>query len=124
VATLKAGDVVTFTDSRCIKILNDFDLNFGGLKVPTHNYAENYPGVYGLWLKRTADGWSLVFSSQGDLWGTQYDPSYDAQEVPLQHATLSQPEPILNLTFTEEGNGGVFRMAWGTDEWTAKFTTE
>ncbi|MDX1382594.1 MAG: hypothetical protein R3190_03065, partial [Thermoanaerobaculia bacterium] len=71
---LEPGQVVQFLEHAVIKLTTELDLAFGDLSIRTENVAADYPGVYGLWLKRTADGWSLVFNSKADVWGTQYDP--------------------------------------------------
>ena len=118
------GAVFEYPGSRCMKLFTDLDLQFGTTRIAAHNIAPEYPGVYGLWLKKTADGWRLVFNEEGDVWGTMHDPAKDVAEVPLEVARLEEPQRELAVTLAEEGDaGGVLRIAWGDTAWSAKFTT-
>jgi hypothetical protein len=118
------GAVFEYPGSRCMKLFTDVDLQFGATKVAAENIAPDYPGVYGLWLKKSADGWRLVFNQEGDVWGTMHDPAKDVAEVPLEVAKLDAPQEALAVTLAEEGpSGGVLRIAWGDTAWSAKFTT-
>lgn len=121
---LRPGDVVRFLEFAAIKLTTDFDLVFGDLEVDTENVAEDYAGVYSLWLKRTTDGWNLVFNHKPDVWGTQHNPDGDLGEVPL---SLSEaPEPSEQLTARlEEGEGGaMLHLTWGPHHWSTPFRIE
>jgi DUF2911 family protein len=119
------GAVFEYPGSRCMKLFTDLDLQFGATKVAAANVAPDYPGVYGLWLKKTADGWRLVFNEEGDVWGTMHDPAKDVAEVPLEIAKLDAPQEELDVTLAEDGEkGGVLRIAWGDTAWSARFTTQ
>jgi hypothetical protein len=119
------GAVFEYPSSRVMKLFTDLDLAFGETKIATANIAPDYPGVYGLWLKKTAGGgWHLVFNEEGDVWGTMYDPTKDVAEVPLEVAKLETPQEELAVTLSAEGDkAGVLRIAWGDTAWSAKFTT-
>jgi hypothetical protein len=118
------GAVFEYPGSRCMKLFTDLDLQFGATKVAAENVAPDYPGVYGLWLKKTADGWRLVFNEEGDVWGTMHDPAKDVAEIPLEVAKLDAPQQDLDVTLAEDGEkGGILRIAWGDTAWSAKFTT-
>lgn len=118
------GEVFEYPGSRVMKLFTDLDLHFGDTRVATENIAPSYPGVYALWLKRTADGWRLVFNEEGDVWGTMHDPAKDVAEVPLEVATLDAPKEQLEVTLAEEGeSGGILRIAWGDTSWSARFQT-
>ena len=120
---MKAGDVQRFTLSRATKMYTDFDLDFGGSVVKKENYGDDYPGVYSLWLKKTNSGWSLIFNSQPDIWGTSYDSKYDAVEVPLKLGKVdgdSKEDFVMKLKATD--NGADLTMAWGTQQWSTSFT--
>jgi hypothetical protein len=118
IQNLKDGEVVRFTSARVIKMLNEVDLVFGDVTVNANNLAPDYPGVYGLWIRRVGNGWELVFNEQGDVWGTQHDPAKDAHVVPLNHAELAEPAANLSLSIDES----TLRIAWGAHEWTAAFS--
>ena len=118
------GAVFEYPGARVMKLFTDLDLAFGTTTVKTENLAPAYPGVYGLWLKKSGDGWRLVFYEEGDVWGTMHDPKKDVAEVPLEVAKLETPKDQLEVTLAAEGDkAGVIRIAWGDTAWSAKFTT-
>lgn len=118
--SLTAGDVVPFVESFAIKLLTDADLDFGGTVVKAHNVSPDYPGVYSLWLKKVAGGWSLVFNREADVWGTMHDPEADTAEVPLQFATPAEPGEKLVAELSEGDGLAKLRIAWGSYEWTTE----
>ena len=85
------GGVFQYPSSRCMKFFTDLDLAFGETRIAAGNLAPGYPGVYGLWLKKTAGGWRLVFNEEGDVWGTMHDPAKDVAEVPLERLWHAVP---------------------------------
>lgn len=121
ISKLAAGDVLLFTMSNPPKLRIDEDLKFGDLDIKVGNAAENYPGVYSLWLKRAEDGWQLVFNNFPDVWGTQYNPKNDAGAIPLAYERAAEATEKLAIEMTSEGNDGVVKIAWGDHVWTAKF---
>jgi hypothetical protein len=118
---LQAGQVHSYTLSGATKMLTDFDLQFGDTVVKTENIVEGYPGVYSLWLKRTVDGWSLVFNSQPDIWGSLRKPEYDVAEIPLAASKTAKPSEKYVVAIDRTNDGGVLKMAWGEYEWSARF---
>ena len=122
--SVENGQVFTYPGSRCIKLLTDADLRFGDTTVPAHNFGDSYPGAYGLWLKKTADGWHLVFNERPDVWGTMHDPAKDVAEVALEVEELSEIAEELNIEVLEADEGGLLRIAWDTQAWSAHFTTQ
>ena len=119
--SLSAGEVATWNSARAVKLLTHASLAFGGVVVPSGNASPDYPGVYSLWPKRTADGWSLVFNGDADIWGSQRDPAADAVEVPLEHSAADSPAPQLTIEFLEVEPGAVLRIAWGDHQFLAAF---
>lgn len=120
---VKDGQIYTFTLSRATKIYTDFDLSFGDIVVEKENVAENYPGVYSLWLKKVGDGWKLVFNSQSDIWGTRHQAEFDVYEIPLTVSKLegdAQEKFLIKLEGDE--SGGTLRMSWGETQWSAPFS--
>ncbi|MDX1384009.1 MAG: DUF2911 domain-containing protein, partial [Thermoanaerobaculia bacterium] len=109
---------------RTMKLLTDADLVFGDTRVKAFNLAPNYPGCYGVWMKRVEDGWHLVFNTQADNWGTQYEPETDAAEVPLQVAELETPVERLQVELTGADGSGKIRILWGNTAWSAAFRAE
>ncbi len=137
---LEAGEVSAWQSAKAIKLMAHVSLSFGDVAVPYGNHSPNYPGVYSLWPKRTADGWSLIFNSEGDIWGTQRDPAADAAEVPLEHSRADEPTEKLTVEFLDVEPGAkalpkeaagekalpkeaagakVLRIAWGDHQFLA-----
>ena len=119
--SLTAGDVAAWNSGRAVKLLTHVSLSFDGIVVPYGNASPDYPGVYSLWPKRTADGWSLVFNGEADIWGSQRNPAADAVEVPLEHSSTDEPAEKLTIEFLEVEPGAVLRIAWGDHQFLAAF---
>ena len=132
------GEVVVLTTCAAPKFRTDFHLLFGETRIERDNVAENYPGVYSLWLKKTTEGWNLVFNWKADVWGTMHDPEADVAEIPLDYtfeeseakaiATLLLAEekpkdaPRFKAQLTEENGEVLFTMEWGPHHWSTRFT--
>ncbi len=119
--SLTAGEVAAWNSGRAIKLLTHASLSFDGIIVPYGNASPDYPGVYSLWPRRTADGWSLVFNGEADIWGSQRKPAADAVEVPLEHSSADEPAGKLTIEFLEVEPGAVLRIAWGDHQFLAAF---
>lgn len=119
--TLGAGQVVRFVDHYAIKLTTEVPLRFGSLEVPTENVAANYAGVYSLWLKRTTDGWNLVFNNKADVWGTRHQPGADLGEVALELGESDPPTKTLVAALQERDGGGILSISWGDHRWSAPF---
>ena len=118
---LEPGEVAAWNSGRALKLLAGASLSFDGVVVPQGNASPDYPGVYSLWPKRTADGWRLVFNGDADIWGSQRDPEADAVEVPLEHSEADEPAEKLTIEFLEVEPGAVLRIAWGDHQFLAAF---
>ena len=93
---------------------------------PTDNLAPDFPGSYGLWLRASGPGWTLVFNNEPDSWGTQHDPAFDAAEVDIDH-THGGPyeERPLGVSLLPVGDDeGRLVIVWGQHVWAADFTIE
>lgn len=119
--SLGPGEVSAWNSGRAVKLLAHASLSFDGVVVPYGNASPDYPGVYSLWPRRTADGWSLVFNGEADIWGSQRDATADAVEVPLEHSTADEPTEKLTIEFLEVEPGAVLRIAWGDHQFLAAF---
>jgi len=117
----KDGAVVRFTQAPALKLRTAVNLKFGDAVIKEGNVAKDYPGIYTLWLKKVKDGWHLVFNKDGDIWGTQHDPTLDIAEIPLVAKKIEEPVQTLTVELKGEEKKGELRIAWGTDEWTTKF---
>lgn len=119
---LKPGEVRSYTSSRATKMFTDADLKFGDVVIESENVAENYPGVYSVWLKKAQDGWHLVFNSDSDVWGTARLPENDVAEIPLKVAEAEEPaeEFIIKIDKVDD-DSGILHINWGNTHWMADF---
>lgn len=95
----------------------DVDLKFGDKTVPA--------GTYGLWAKRRGDGWDLVISKAVVLPNAPEAKESVLHVIPLDHKKIDKPVKYMLIELLPvEGakNAGTFRLAWGPEEGTAKFT--
>lgn len=122
-ATLGDGEVVRLTQGAVIRLRNEVPLQFGDTSIPIENLAPDFPGSYGLWLKRSGDGWRLVFNHEPDSWGTQHDPAFDAAEIELTHSEDGLETRSLGATLVPvTAHSGRLVIHWGAHEWAADFT--
>lgn len=119
---LKDGDIFEYTLHRAHKLYTDFDLKQGDVIIEEGNMAENYPGVYSVWMRKTADGFNLVFNNQPDIWGSRHLPEHDKYEVPLTHSKVDgDPSETFKAEFQQDGNMANLSLFWGDDKWTSTF---
>ena len=120
------GDLVELTEGAVIRLRSEVPLRFGDTLIPTDNLAPDFPGSYGLWLRASGPGWTLVFNNEPDSWGTQHDPAFDAAEVDIDH-THGGPyeERPLGVSLVPVGDDeGRLVIVWGQHVWAADFTIE
>ena len=122
-ATLGDGEIVRLTQGAVIRLRSEVPLRFGDTPIPTENLAPDFPGSYGLWLKRAGDGWRLVFNDEADSWGTQHDPAFDAAEIDLEHSEDGlATRPLGAALVPVTAHAGRLVIHWGAHEWAADFT--
>ncbi|MBI1783784.1 c-type cytochrome [Candidatus Sumerlaeota bacterium] len=121
VESCKEGSVIEFTDGQAIKLKTEIGLKFGGAVIRAGNIAPGYPGVYSLWIKKTAAGWSLVFNEKADVFGTQHNPKADVAEVPLRFETKDHEPKFKAELAAGDGGKNTLAFAWGTNRWIAEF---
>ena len=120
------GDLVELTEGAVIRLRSEVPLRFGDTLIPTDNLAPDFPGSYGLWLRASGPGWTLVFNNEPDSWGTQHDPAFDAAEIDIDH-THGGPyeERPLGVSLLPVGDDeGRLVIVWGQHVWAADFTIE
>ena len=120
------GDLVQLTEGAVIRLRSEVHLRFGDTLIPTDNLAPDFPGSYGLWLRASGPGWTLVFNHEPDSWGTQHDPAFDAAEVDIDHTHGGPYEdrPLGVSLVPAGGDAGRLVIVWGQHVWAADFTIE
>ena len=129
--SVAADSVVRVTAGAVTRLDIDVPLKFGDVLLETGNIGlRGSPGAYGVWLKRVASGWRLVFNDEPDAWGTQHNPEFDAAEVEADYTQSNLMDEAMHdssralsasvvMTTPEQGH---FLLVWGPHEWTADFT--
>lgn len=122
-ASLQEGEIVRYSGDFATKLSTAASLMFGDTLIATENVAKDYPGVYSLWLEKTAEGWALRFNHRPDIWGTQHNPEADGPAVPLTHEIREETSGALLYALEQSGDsGGTLRIEWGGHVWTTAFT--
>lgn len=118
---LADGEVFEYVGGRATKIFTEVDMIFPDGTVETENAAPRYPGVYSVWLKKTGDGWNLVFNEEADIWGTMHNAEADATEIALVAGKLDEPAATFKVELKKTDAGGQVRIMWGDTVWSADF---
>ena len=131
--SVAADSVVRVTAGAVTRLDIDVPVKFGDVLLDTGNIGlRGSPGAYGVWLKRTAGGWRLVFNDEPDAWGTQHNSEFDAAEVEADYTQSNLMDEAMHdssramsasvvMTTPEQGR---FVLVWGPHQWTADFAIE
>ncbi len=122
--TLTSGDVQIITKAAASKLIAPRPLVFADATVQPSSKGGSGRSSYSVWLKRTEDGWNLVFNREADVWGTQRDPAMDIAETTLTHQTVETSAPQLKPSLTVSDSAGLLELHWGNHRWSAEFTLE
>jgi len=116
---LQTGEILEATLNAALKLKTDTNLKAGNTDVvlKTENVAKDYPGVYSMWIRKTEDGWSLIFNEKADVWGTMHDPESDVGEIPLGYNDTEEPNEMMVITLEERDGGAMLRIHWGKHQW-------
>lgn len=122
VGNTAVGQPIEATLNAALKLITDWDLRFGqDILIKKENVAKNYPGVYSLWIKKSADGWTLAFNEKADVWGTMYDPGSDVAEISLDYKDSEEPNDKMEITLEDRDGGAILRIVWGKHQWITAF---
>lgn len=86
------------------------------VKVEGKNLGE---GKYGIWGLQEEKGFTIIFNSDWNVWGTRYNAEKDVLRVTVPTRTAA--ESLEKLTYTIDANGKV-TLQWGT--WAADFNVK
>ncbi len=121
---IKDGEVFEFVGGRATKLMTDVNMKFAQAVVKKENAAPNYPGVYSLWMRKTAEGWDLIFNNESDVWGTMHNPDADAATIKIESGAATAASDTFKVELEQTTNGGVLRLVWGDKQWSAPFEVE
>ena len=60
-------------------------------------------GSYSLWTFPSKNGWTLMFNSQANVWGTEYNPAFDVLKVPMQVTPMTEHVEMMTIAVEPEG---------------------
>ena len=69
-------------------------------------------GAYSVWTIPSLKGWTMIFNSRAQVWGTEYDPSFDVLRVPMQSEQLQDHVELFTIEIKPDGEGGIIRLLW------------
>ncbi len=112
--SLADGTIWSMGADQATKFKTDADLKFGNHVLKA--------GWYGLWARRSGDGWVLLINEKADVWSTMYQSDSDLLEIPFEMSALEEPARFLQIDLESEGDGAILRFAWGSEEGRVKFS--
>ena len=122
VAAARDGEVIEMIRAPVLRLKSDVSLRFGATDIPTGNLAPGFAGYYGIWLRKSGDGWRFVFNDEADSWGTQYDSNFDVAEIAVGYTRTAGSFRPLGTTLVPTGpDRGRVVVHWGPHEWSADF---
>ncbi len=118
---LRPGDVLSNRVSAVMKLRTEVPLDFGATRITPGNVATGFAGLYGLWIKKAADGWRLVFTNEPDVLGSHLEASSVVAEVPLRYEGVPGGTGRFAAVLQDRPGGGELVLTWGTHRWTSDF---
>ena len=91
-------------------------LYFGDKELPA--------GSYSIWTVPSLKGWTIMFNSQANIWGTEYNPDYDVLRVPMQAGPNSQFTEVMTIEIQPSGSGGHLNIIWENTKASVAFTVK
>ena len=86
------------------RLVTDHTLVFGNVELP--------PGSYSVWTIPAEKGWKMIFNSQANVWGTEYNPAFDVLQVPMESEQLPESIEELTIQVKPARGGGTFNINW------------
>jgi hypothetical protein len=86
------------------RFVTDKPLYFDGKELPA--------GAYSIFTMPSQKGWTVMFNSRANVWGTEYDPSFDVLRVPMETSAAPRYTELMTINVTPLQNGGVLEVIW------------
>lgn len=94
------------------RITIDKALLFDGRELPA--------GAYSIVTIPAQNGWTLVFNSRANVWGTEYDAAFDVLRVPMQ-VSASPFTETMTISIEPGADGGKLNVIWENVKASATF---
>jgi len=106
-----ADEATTLDSTRPLRLGGDLD-------VPA--------GPHTIWIRPTAEAWTLIVSKESSGFHTNYNASADLGHLDLTKRAIDTPVERLTFTITKNpaGAGGIVAMQWETTEVSVPFTVQ
>ncbi|MBC7829764.1 MAG: DUF2911 domain-containing protein [Chitinophagaceae bacterium] len=86
------------------RLVTDHTLIFGEKELPA--------GAYSIWTLPSQQGWTMMFNSQANVWGTEYNPAFDVLHVPMQSEQLPEVIEQFTMEIKPARGGGMLNVIW------------
>jgi len=86
------------------RLVTDHTLVFENKELPA--------GAYSVWTIPSEKGWTMMFNSQANVWGTEYNPAFDVLRVPMQSEQIPELVEELTIQVKPARGGGLFNVIW------------
>ena len=90
-------------------------LNFNGKILPA--------GAYSVFTMPSQAGWIMMFNTEANIWGTNYNPAHDILRVPMQIEKLREPVELMTIEVVPTSMGGSINVIWERIKASAHFNT-
>ena len=78
-------------------------------------------GSYSIWTIPSQKGWTIMFNSQANIWGTEYNPEYDVLRVPMQNGKAKNFTELMTIEIQPSGDGGQLSIIWDNTQASVPF---
>jgi hypothetical protein len=69
-------------------------------------------GEYSVWTIPSQKNWTIMFNSQANVWGTEYNPAYDVLRLPMQSTDLNELVETMTIQILQVNNTGRLLISW------------
>lgn len=76
------------------------------------NGKELPAGEYSIFTLPSKNGWTMMFSKEPNIWGTEYKAENDVLRVPMSTAALPESVEWLTIAVVPADNGGRIEVSW------------
>jgi len=101
--------------NQATKIIVSHPLNFNGKILPA--------GAYSVFTMPSQAGWIMMFNTEANIWGTNYNPAHDILRVPMQVEQLREPVELMTIEVVPTATGGAINVIWERIKASAHFNT-
>lgn len=95
------------------RLTTDRALQFGDKELPA--------GTYSVWTIPSQKEWIMMFNSQPNVWGTEYNPQFDVLRIPMHTEPVADSVEQFTIEIKPSGETGVISLLWEKTKVSASF---